>query len=326
MMEVLVVLVISAILMASIDAVFVQQTRAMAFQEDLVDLEENLRAAMGILHRDIRTAGLGLVAADQAFMTGNIDMDLDGTPDGNATNHFYSNNPVLSDHANRVFKPDALRLKFSHPAEGGIRISTYNAPSANMQVCGPSGLSDGDIIRVLTPPPTVQFRAVEITNFNTNCTDATCPNNDCDKMNFSPGPSELNTAGGLGGAYENGLVMLSTRVYYLGEDADGYPALFRMHNYQTPHAIIAFGIVDLQVEYGFIDINGDIDYRPLGGNGDLPSSAESNFDQNKTIKDVTMVKLTLTGETRNSHKLSSGPAGKSQRSLATEIQVRNLFY
>lgn len=315
LMELLVAIMVGAIIMANITAVFVQQTRAMAFQEDLVDLEENLRIAMGIIYRDLRTAGLGMVLKEQTFFVGNIDIDANGTSDGDATHHYYTNNPVASDHANRIFKPDAIKVKYSHPQEEGITINDYNGSASTMQVCGPSGLSIDDVIRVVTPPPTVEIRAIKVSQFNTTCTDAACPNSDCDKINFVPGFSELNTAGGLGADYENGQVMLSSRIYYVGEDTDGNPAMFRVNNFQTPHSIIAFGIVDMQIEYGlpgtdFVTGEKVINYTTAPG----------------AIQDVEMVKVTLTGETRNSHKLSQGPDGKSQRSITTEIQIRNLFY
>lgn len=245
MVELLIVMLIGAILTTSIIAVFVHQTRAMALQEDLVDLEENLRAALSILHRDVRTAGLGLIAQNQSFFIGNLDLNADGVAD-----NVYTNNPLASDHANQVFKPDAMRVKYAHPEEDGILISSYNGAASQMQVCGPSGLNDGDVFLVMTPSSPPKIRALEVSSFNTNCTDAACPNSDCDKIVFAPGPSELNTAGGAGAAYVGGKVVLTTNIYYLGNDAGGNPAMFRVSNYQLPHAIIAFGVVDFQVEYG----------------------------------------------------------------------------
>ncbi len=82
--ELLVVMVISSILAISVVAVFVNQTRIMALNEDLVDLEQNLRVAMDMLHREVRMAGAYSEGSFPAFVIGGIDSDGNGTLDKNS--------------------------------------------------------------------------------------------------------------------------------------------------------------------------------------------------------------------------------------------------
>jgi type IV pilus assembly protein PilW len=57
LIELLVALVISAILIAGIYRVFVAQTRAYTVQDQVVEVQQNVRGAMEILLRDLRMAG-----------------------------------------------------------------------------------------------------------------------------------------------------------------------------------------------------------------------------------------------------------------------------
>ncbi len=57
LIELLVVLVISALLLGGIYRVFISQTKAYTVQEQVVEAQQNTRAAMEILLRDLRMAG-----------------------------------------------------------------------------------------------------------------------------------------------------------------------------------------------------------------------------------------------------------------------------
>jgi prepilin-type N-terminal cleavage/methylation domain-containing protein len=57
LIELLVGLVISAIIVAGVYRVFVAQTRAYTVQEQVVEVQQNIRAAMELMLRDIRMAG-----------------------------------------------------------------------------------------------------------------------------------------------------------------------------------------------------------------------------------------------------------------------------
>ena len=57
LIELLVGLIISAIIVAGVYRVFVAQTRAYTVQEQVVEVQQNIRGAMELMLRDIRMAG-----------------------------------------------------------------------------------------------------------------------------------------------------------------------------------------------------------------------------------------------------------------------------
>ena len=57
LIELLVALVISGIVVAGIYRVFTAQTRAYTVQEQVVDVQQNIRSVMELMLRDIRMAG-----------------------------------------------------------------------------------------------------------------------------------------------------------------------------------------------------------------------------------------------------------------------------
>jgi prepilin-type N-terminal cleavage/methylation domain-containing protein len=293
LVELLVVMAIGAILAISVVAMFINQTRAMALNEDLVDLEQNLRVAMDMLHRDVRMSGAYVRGAFPAFVIGGIDYDDDGVDelnsDGGGTN------------------PDAIMMQYS--PDSGLVIETYNGAAKNLQLCRPSGLTVGQVIAgssVDSPPET---RSIEVTSVGPiSCPGSGCAGNNCDKINFSPGGSFYNTPGGLAGDYEEGRLWnnLQTLTYFISSDANGDgtsddPALMRVLNRSAP-AIVAFGVTDLQVVYR-----------------DIAGTATT------TLADIRRVELSLTGETRNEHNVGTTPAKRS-RTMTTEILVRNLTF
>jgi prepilin-type N-terminal cleavage/methylation domain-containing protein len=82
--ELLVAMMIGSILAISVVALFINQTRAMALNEDLVDLQQNLRIAMDFLHRDSRMAGANTKDVLSPFTIGvidDVDVDRDGDVD-----------------------------------------------------------------------------------------------------------------------------------------------------------------------------------------------------------------------------------------------------
>ncbi len=290
--ELLVVMLIGAILAVSVVATFVNQTRVMALNEDLVDLEQNLRIGMDMLVRDVRMAGAYISDGFPSFVIGAIDYDADGV------------NDLLSEGGGA--NPDAIMLQYS--IDAGTKIRIYNGSAANLRVCAPSGLSVGQKIAgtsVDSPPET---RTIEVTLVGSvSCPGVGCPGNNCDKINFSPGGSFFNSPGGLGADYEEGRLWanIQTLTYFISNDANGDgtsddPALMRVLNRGVP-AIVAFGINNLQINY--LDAGGG---------------------STTTLDDIRQVEIQLIGETRNEHNI--GGSGKRTRTMTTEVLVRNLAF
>ncbi len=297
MVELLIAMFVAAVLTTGVVAVFIQQSRALAFNEDLVDLEQNLRIAMDLLHRDVRMAGAYVHEIFPPFVTGGIDHNGDGTVDLNSEGG--------------AGNPDAVMMQYS-PDPGDI-IRVYNGSAVNLRVCRPSGYQVGQILPLSAPISPVETRSIQVTSIGpVTCNGVGCPGNNCDRIVFSPGLSSFNTPGGLGASYENGRIWarLETLTYFITADANGDgtaddPGLMRVFNRTAP-VVVAFGINDLQVEYILND--GSVTTNPADAN------------------DIRRVRLALSGETRHAHAVAGGPATKRSRTMRTEVQVRNLFY
>lgn len=293
MVELLVVLLIGSILTLGVVSLFTNQTRAMALNEDLVDLQQNLRVAMDMLHRDVRMAGANVKEVFPSFVIGGIDYNEDGIDD------FDSDGGGANS--------DAIMIQ-SSPDSGKI-IKSYNGSAANLQVCRPSDMAVGQFIPVSTTGSPIESRGIVVTNVGpVSCPSQGCPGDNCDKINFSPSGSSYNTPGGLGADYEDGRMWnnMQTITYFVSQDANGDgvsedPALMRVFNRSVP-TVVAFGVNDLQIIY-------------KDGAGTPTTS----------LADIRLVAIELTGETRNTHSFGGAP-GKRTRTMTTEVLVRNLAF
>lgn len=230
--ELLVVIVIGSVLAISVVSMFVSQTRTMALNEDLVDLEQNLRISMDMLHRDVRMAGAYVKDAMPAFVLGPF-------------SYYYEESGVNKSKAlNSDGNPDAIMLNYSLDAGYTIKLGT--STSSSIKICNEigaatSGLYIGNKIPV-TNNGKIQF--VEITNVT-----ATGPG-DCYNVVFSPGQSDINNSSGV--AFDltspsNGVswVNMNSIVYYIDGDFDGNGTSVLMRGVNNePPAIVAFGITD----------------------------------------------------------------------------------
>lgn len=86
LIELLVALVIGGIIVAGIYRVFVAQSKAYVFQDQVVEVQQNIRSAMEILLRDLRMAG---------FNGDNTPCSPSLTPGANNITVFYQKNGVL---------------------------------------------------------------------------------------------------------------------------------------------------------------------------------------------------------------------------------------
>lgn len=304
LVELLIVMLIGSILTIGVVSVFVQQTRAMALNEDLVDLEQNLRIAMDMLHRDVRMAGAHLDKENMpVFKLGTI---------------YYNSAaslmvPLSSDGGAGSPPPsDAIQMRYSPTP--GLNIKIYSGSAANFSVCRPSGLSVGQRIEIsysaknggVVYPVNGYIEITQIANIT--CNGVGCPGDECDKPNFSPGPSEWNPPGGLEDYDASGTVWdkIETLTYFVEpdyvEDGNSFgPALMRTRGLEAP-AVVAFGVNNLQIIYRDVDGN--------------PTT---------TLADIHAVEIELSGETRNEHKIG-GAEGKRSRAMKTEVVVRNLAF
>ncbi len=129
--ELLVVMLISALVLTGIYSVFQAQQRAHASNTQLVRMQQNLRAALAILERDIRMAGfsptgnadVGFVEAREGLMQVTTDINDDGNADDEEEDISYGFR--AADDANRdgiLDGPDVVAaLRRDRGAGGGFQ-------------------------------------------------------------------------------------------------------------------------------------------------------------------------------------------------------------
>lgn len=69
LIELLIAMVVFAIIVTAMYAVLINSNRNYAIQNEVVDAQNNLRAAVGLLSRDLRMAGFGITPPAVAFQT-----------------------------------------------------------------------------------------------------------------------------------------------------------------------------------------------------------------------------------------------------------------
>lgn len=233
---------LSGIVISAIYTLYISQNKSYAIQEQIAEMQQNARVAMDMIIRDVRMAGYG-VAASEAFKTGNIDYDYNGTDD------FQTNND-----SSRLNADGIMMRRADGPPMDIIR---YQGSASNLSVCSPSGFETGDILTIMTESgDSIYYRTIQATQMQETSANP-CPcecesssdlcDGKCDKINFSPGQSDYNNPGGLGdGDWENGTVALFKDIAYF-IDPNG-PVLRRSVNGSSAQPL-AENIEDLQFAY-----------------------------------------------------------------------------
>lgn len=233
MTELLIVMLISSILTIGVVAVFMQQTRAMSLNEDFVDLEQNLRIGMDMIHRDVRMSGAYTKDLFPSFVIGPIDSNGDGTNDMNSDGGGVS--------------PDALQMRFSETS--GLEITPLGG--TQFRVCSPSGLVVDQTMALSNIDGTSSIEILVKIIGPVAC-GAPCTVG-CDKINYNP---PVLPADYLGGVLWNQFKIITYYIdpnYTEGSRSFG-PALMQSMGLTSP-SVVAFGINNLQIDYRDVDGN-----------------------------------------------------------------------
>lgn len=304
LIELLVVIMISGIFMIGVVAVFGNQTKATALQEDYAALEQNLRAATDFIVRDSRMAGAFTREVFPPFTIGAIDYNLDGTTDFNSEGG-----------AN----PDAIQIRYAY--DQGLQIMKFQGNANHLWLCSPSGLRAGQVLklsRYVVDPKThlvgsdlvIETRTITNIDVGSGCGGIPCPNS-CEKVFVN------NDLIAPGGKYEGGFVWpsLEAITYFIPVTGSAnYPALMRVRNDELP-AVVAFGVTNLQIVY----IRDD-------GSEITAITTPDPIERKKILLSIRRVRISITGETRNAHSLGGEAPSKKVRTMTTEVQVRNLAF
>ena len=114
LIELMIVLVIAAVLVAGVYSLFITQHRSYAVQDQVVGVQQDARAALDIMGRDIRMAGFGVGAGSGTGFT-------DGTGAVVINGFSFAVNPT-----NRTDAPDTLTVVLGAVALGTVSGVTGN--------------------------------------------------------------------------------------------------------------------------------------------------------------------------------------------------------
>lgn len=295
LVELLVTLAISGIIAAAVLSMFKSQSDSYLLENEKVEVMQNLRAAMEMMSRDTRMAGLYVsnlsgVGKFPPFILG---MNLDVKGDGSLL-------LKSEDDGGLTQNTDVLMVN-TVDVENPTKIAEHNGNSPHLYVCKSHKLKKGDMM--LLKSPDGEFTAREITDIDpTGKILSECPGGS-EKVSFTP-PSTYNPSpSGIAKPYSAGeIYAFRTYSYYIDPSI---PALMRVEKGTSANpgkpAIVAYGINNLQVEFSPAVVS------PL------------------TAFDIRQVSLTMDCETKGTHGAGVGGT-KFSRSLhlETQVQIRNL--
>lgn len=277
MVEMMVAVVIGLFLMSGAVSLLVTSKRTYLVQDDLGRIQENARFAMDMLARDLRMAGyfgcadnISQVFNHVNFGAGGSILDISDPIEG-----FEAGTaawlPSASNEDVDLIRAgtDAITLRFIAPS--GIKVTAaMPQPSAAIHTTTNSGLQQGDIIAVTDCESADIMQISGPSGTNPSSTGTVVHNTGTDT---SPGNTSLLFPGCPGAAanclskiYDTDaeIMKLVAYRYFIGDDANGAPALFRTGltvSGGTPTATgtpvqLIDGVEQMQITYG-VDTTGD---------------------------------------------------------------------
>ena len=288
LIELLIALVISAILIAGIYRTFVSQQKSYATQEQVADMQQNVRVAINKMIREIRMAGFG---GKNENTSGNNDIiNVFGNVNGFAN---IVNAVDNSPRPDNVGNSDEITIVGAYTQIGTIGADV-GAGSTTLTVNYTGG-----------PQFDKGYRKYMCINGRYNYEVVPAAGNP-----VTLAKTLTNPAGTLNEAHLAGEPVFLIRAirYGLRVDANGVPVLFRdlyPNTVATQRDTVAEYVEDLQLRYVLVD------------------TTEVDVPANPT--DVRGVRITVQARTRMSDPdLKDGAGGFRRRTLTTYVDLRNL--
>jgi len=253
LVEILVALVISLFLLAGIVQVYTGNRATFAFTNGLAEIQESGRFALDLMSQDLRLSGeWGCIGFDPDDTT-NINDTLGG---GNVSGyvawfHDFVNFPPIfgSNNAGGLGNSDTLVIRGGKPGQANVEAElasgTFStATEQRLHTSRITSLAAGDIIVVarcgandLALPAEADILPVTSINNTTN-----------------PTQTRINLGSVKSQQFENDamVIELQTVSYFIANNANGQPALFRGEFNAAPQELIE-GVDDMQILYGIDD-------------------------------------------------------------------------
>lgn len=282
LVELMIAMTIGLLLLGGIIAIMISSRQTYRVNEALSRMQDNARYAFQLMSRDIRMAGyFGCVGSD-VTPTNNLETPTSYLWDFSKAIQGYEStsasawspapdSSVLSPlgGADIIVVRGVLGDGSSGPTKVVDQPGGTPPGSADLKVAANSGLIAGDVVMVTDCLAAAVF---QVTNFNPASTGFdNVVHNSGSIAGIVPG----NSTKALGQEYTGGEILkVSTRAYYLRNNADGRPALYRKTGLADAEELVE-GVENMQIEYGE-DTNGDF-------TADVYSKADAVTSMNKVV-------------------------------------------
>ncbi len=262
--ELLVAVTIGLIILAGVSSVMVSSKKTYTAQDSLARLQENARAAMLIMTRDMRNIGYWGCNPDEENITNVLN--------GATTNHYFQHGePLEGSEAGSNFYPsgntmalvpaprantDIFMIRGLDTSSGIGITDPMPSSSQNIKISDFSGIVEGDIVALTDCNSTDIFQVTQITDAGGGK----------DMLQHksgtvhSPGNLPLGGPDKISKAYSTDATLMRymAHTYFIAPGSDGEPALYRQSvSAGVPQSQeLVEGIENLQVLYG-VDQDGD---------------------------------------------------------------------
>ena len=263
LVELMVALTVGLIILAAVSTLFVSSKKTYTTQDRLARLQENARFAMQFIMRDLRLAGyygcLDTINSQTVHSTLNSTTfpydtqtpieglnNVSGSASTPTGTWYPSTNTTMP--SGIILGTDAVTIRMMDPSTKIELRADMPQPSAELKVSSVAGVSDSDILMISDCSSADLFQVTA-----TNGTSLTIQHN---SGIGTPG-NKTGKPGELSKSYAppSKVMKFVTRRYYIKDNPNGIPSLYRDDNYGAATELVE-GIESLKVTYGK-DTNGD---------------------------------------------------------------------
>jgi type IV pilus assembly protein PilW len=296
LVELMIAMLIGLFIVLGVVLVYASAVRTQVLNESLSRVQENGRFAVSFLSRDIRMAGYDggcTTAVNNLLDETDGDYNADLLTLGSAVSGWDNS---AGDHAAYLtgYTAGTDVISLQHAANDTGLVANGNTPAnaANINLTTQSGIPAGTIILVSDYEGCDLFQ---------NRSNANATNLNRGASGSNPGPGNKNPGhNNFSHRYDGDIQIFQFEsvVYYIGDGANGRPALRRVRFSQgigagNPSEELVSDIADMQIEYG-VDADGDRDPENF-----VNAGAVANWD------DVIAVRLWLLTEGQNGNVLET---------------------
>lgn len=254
MIELMIAMLLGILLMLSITAMFITNSRVYKEQESMSRVQENARFALETMIWDIRMAGYTGCADDVNEVVNHVEgaddddsiFNFANAVEGSESKANWQPSGSADQVANMVAGTDAISVSYLDPLNISISEPMPNV-SAELKVTSVGNLQEGDIIAVSDCDSADIMQLTEVQESSLHL----------QHNSGAPPPAPGNATKDLQKKYDTDAQIVSfvSRRYFIGNGAYGGPSLFRTHNGTTPQELIE-GVEQMQLLYGQ-DTDGD---------------------------------------------------------------------